>query len=378
LRNIIFTIRHTGHNLEYLHHIYEYCSNLPDKYFVFLIPSRIKDRMSLLNWPEVNNILFDYISEEKQDYCQTNNKFLNSLRISLLLRKKVKEYNADTIFAITLMSLLPFAGFLVPVKISGIIYKIYLYTWKNESWKSKIADVTKYFLFTKSKQYSKVFILNDAISAKYLNRKWNSRKFLFLPDPFLPIPVMNTFDFRQRYNIPKDFFIFAHFGSIQKRKGTLDVLESIHLIPEEYRKQILIVIAGKVDDNFRDLFYRKFNTLPFQNNVLIIDDFCSYSLFASLCLCSSAILLPYTDTYQSSGMLGYASQFNVPVIGTQDGLLGKLIRRYHLGEVCAMKKPEAIANCYLKVISGETPKPCQTYCREHELADFAISLNSIW
>ena len=353
------------------------CVDQTEQEYVFLVPQMMQEKMSLLTWPSASHIQFDFITKEEQNRCQATNKVFNSFRISLLLRKKVKEHDADTVFAITLMSLLPFAGFLVPAEICGIIYKIYLYTWREESWKSKIADITKYFIFTKSKQYSKVFILNDAISAKYLNLKWNSTKFQFLPDPFLPIPVMNTFDFRQRYKIPNNYYIFSHFGSIQKRKGTLDVLESIQLTPEDYRKQILIVISGKVDDNFRDLFYMKYKTLPYQNNILIIDDFCSYSLFASLCLCSSAILLPYTDPYQSSGVLGYASQFNVPVIGTQDGLLGKLIRRYHLGEVCAMNNPESIANCYLKVISREISKPSNTYCREHELAAFAKTLNSV-
>jgi hypothetical protein len=42
-------------------------------------------------------------------------------------------------------------------------------------------------------------------------------------------------------------------------------------------------------------------------------------------------LIPYKNSEQSSGVLGYAAQFNIPVVGPSSGLLGKLIKKNKLG-----------------------------------------------
>lgn len=43
------------------------------------------------------------------------------------------------------------------------------------------------------------------------------------------------------------------------------------------------------------------------------------------------VLVPYKNVEQSSGIIGYAAQYNKPVIGPSEGLLGELIREYRLG-----------------------------------------------
>lgn len=41
--------------------------------------------------------------------------------------------------------------------------------------------------------------------------------------------------------------------------------------------------------------------------------------------------MPYHLTSLSSGVFGYAAVFNKPVIGPDNGLIGKLIQKYELG-----------------------------------------------
>ena len=43
------------------------------------------------------------------------------------------------------------------------------------------------------------------------------------------------------------------------------------------------------------------------------------------------MLIPYKFVNQSSGIIGYSAQFQLPVIGPKEGLIGKLIKRYKLG-----------------------------------------------
>ena len=91
------------------------------------------------------------------------------------------------------------------------------------------------------------------------------------------------------------------------------------------------IFAGKVYDDIRDEFYQKYRNLQDKVQILCFDEFCEYSFLGSLCLSSNFILLPYSNTSQSSGVIGYASQFQIPVVVAKQGLLGKLVKRYKLG-----------------------------------------------
>jgi hypothetical protein len=41
--------------------------------------------------------------------------------------------------------------------------------------------------------------------------------------------------------------------------------------------------------------------------------------------------MPYTQSYRSSGAIGYASLFGKPVLGPSSGLIGRLIEENNLG-----------------------------------------------
>lgn len=368
MKTIVFTIRETGHNLEYLHHIYEVCANKPDNDYVFLIPNKAQESMGLFSWEKASNISFDYIPDDFQNKCIHANIIIAAWYMSLYLRKKVLEHHAQHLFVISLISLLPFGGFIIPAQISGIIYSIYLYKWKKSTLLRKSCDVLKFLLLSRTPSFNNVFILNDKYSARYLNRIYRTNKFKFIPDPYIPINNENVWDWRERYNIPKDCFLFAHFGSISKRKGTLDVLKSISMLPDSLRSKFYFVIAGRVFPDFVDEFNS--NTKELDSNVIIIKEFCSFDFIANLCRCCNAILLPYLESEQSSGLLGYASQFHVPVIGPSSGLIGKLIKRYNLGILCQEGNPEDLIRCYCCIMENKWKNDSNVYIDQRTVFSF--------
>ena len=66
-------------------------------------------------------------------------------------------------------------------------------------------------------------------------------------------------------------------------------------------------------------------------NIILKDEFCSYDFIGSLCMNANYVMLPYTKNEGSSGCLGIAAQFNIPVISTNKNLLGKLVKKNKLG-----------------------------------------------
>ena len=187
-----------------------------------------------------------------------------------------------------------------------------------------------------------VFILNDKSAAACLNRLYKTTKFQYISDPFNTINYSGN-NIRQALGIPSDNKVFLHFGGLQERKGTLDIMNAIYLLTEDERKRVTFIFAGKIYNNIKKQFYEKYEELKVKCNILVFDRYCDVSFLYDLVCSTDFIIIPYHVTAQSSGLLGFVPIFEKPVIGPSDGLIGKLIRRYKLGLMLPAVTPEAIA-----------------------------------
>lgn len=216
--------------------------------------------------------------------------------------------------------------------IKGIIYN--LFTWKRQTAFRKLVDKFRYWILSKNQSIEKIFILNDETSADTLNIKYNTQRFIAIVDPLHNVIMdkssltINCEIENPKRNSP-DELIFLHFGAMDWRKGTLDILDALELIPKNSRFRF--VFAGKVNDTIKEVFYSKIDSLKDKFNINVIDRFCSYMQLQRLCELSDCILIPYHITAQSSGLLGHASRNRVPVIGPKSGLIGHLINTFKLG-----------------------------------------------
>ena len=148
MKKIVFDFQLDGHNLEYLHHLYVGASRDAQTEYIFSVPVEFKDECKVLEWPETSNIRFEYF--DVANIWNKKSDFSTALKICVFLRSLVKKHNADELILIWLMNVIPFIYFLMParVKVSGIIYRLYLYTWKNASFITKFANCVKYWFIT--------------------------------------------------------------------------------------------------------------------------------------------------------------------------------------------------------------------------------------
>ena len=101
--------------------------------------------------------------------------------------------------------------------------------------------------------------------------------------------------------------------------------------------------------------------------VIVEDDFCSYERLASLCAASDLLLMPYLETAQSSGVIGYASQFGTPVLASDRGLIGKLVRRYGLGWTTSIESEDLVIAYRMLDTQLMVDKH---YCQSHQVEAF--------
>ncbi len=375
MTTLIFDNQLTGHHPEYLNYLYYGACQRKDENFVFSVPEsgwlKIKDTCQ---WPEADNIRFRFLSDEELATVSDSSKFTKSLSLSKLIKKVAVEENVDRIKLISLADVVPFLPLMLPksIKLSGIIYKIYLRN--NPSAVKKAVDFIRYSVMARCSTVEKVHILNDPRSALKLNEIYSTDKFVTLADP-VPQPDMQAIEnLREKLGIPADAKVYLHFGAMDERKGTLEILKAIQLLPDEDLHGRYFIFAGKINSRIKDAFHHLAEKCREEGANIIIDDrFCPYGYLFSLCNIADCILIPYLLTDLSSGALGYASVFNKPVIGPSSGLIGSLIKDNNLGICLDKVTPESIAGA----ITEDLPSvKGREYAEKNSIRSFTHSLLS--
>ncbi len=371
---LIFTATVSGHNMEYLHHIYDVAIHNTNQRYVFVVPEEFEQVKHNFVWEFANHISFDYFAKEESASWQNKGMLASSYYLCKLVRNRIKKHKADKLFVVTLMSHLPFAPFMYGwhVKMSGIIYKIYLHEWKRSSFLSKAMAVLKYMLMRICPLFDYVYILNDEYSASRLNKLYRTKKFCYLPDPYVPLSVVkNHANLRDELGVRPEQKLFVHFGALAERKGTMRIIDSLQFLSQEECDRYVFVFAGRIFPDIKEAFYAGVTQYQSKVCIHVKDDFCSFEYLAALCEACDAILMPYLETAQSSGVIGYAAQFGKPVIAPSDGLVGQLVQNYQLGITCNCSA-ESLAGAYRQIAESKVEAPPSTYCNNHRVPDFQL------
>lgn len=363
-----------GHHLEYLHHLYEIAQERAELDFVFSVPMDFSKEKDKYVWCECKHIEWDFIENEKVSNKEEN-LLLHSFRLCRVLREKSKNNQVNKIFLVSLMSylpLLPLFFLFNRIKVSGIIYLVYLFRWKQSILITKALDVLKFFILSKCPIFDSVFILNSKASARYLNGKYSTDHFKYLPDPY----ENNFFNSVVMPSRPKKTIL--HFGSLAGRKGTLELLNSIRLLTSKESNQFRFVFAGRVNSDIKSEFYQLFESLKEMYDISLFDRFCSFEEINQLCAESDYIAIPYKSTAQSSGVIGYAAQYRKPLIAPSSGLVGKIVNTYKLGVVIDEVTPAAIYHALIKQLPAFDAKrmKAQLYLDENSLNAFKSAIES--
>lgn len=363
----------SGHRLEYIHHLYEEAAKTPGNHYYFAVSNQFLTLKDHFEWSEAGHITFLYMDQRFVASSQHKGKVKRIFSLVSLASEFAKKHKADDIFFISLAEYMPWLPlfFKARASVSGIIYYIYLYEWKSKGLISRMRDALTILLVIPVRKYKHVFLLNDTVAATYLNGKFSTGKFRYLPDPYMPFSghKENSDELRKRLNIGDMQKIFLHFGSMSFRKGTLNILQAIDLLPEKDTQDRCFIFAGKVNDDIKESFYALTESLKGRASIYVFDRFCEPSFLSSLCEACSVILAPYYNTAYSSGIVGYAANYRKPIVVPDRGLIGKLVRRYHLGYLLKDNSPQEIAR-FISDTGTFHPIDGTRYTVTHTVNDF--------
>ncbi|NDJ18731.1 glycosyltransferase [Myxacorys almedinensis] len=168
---------------------------------------------------------------------------------------------------------------------------------------------------------------------------------------------------RQELGIGRDRTVFLMLGELSARKGMHQVFEAISALPSAARQRVCLVLAGAICVSERAEIEAGIQQVSQSATQIIVCDryIREPQPFFEM---ADVVLAPYQRHVGMSSILVHAAAVQKPVIASDFGLMGELVRRYQLGLAVDAEKPGAIAQSILEALDG-LDRQCDRQKMEH-------------
>lgn len=158
---------------------------------------------------------------------------------------------------------------------------------------------------------------------KYLN------KIIFFNEPINLIGDTNKLDSRYSLNIPIDSKVILIYGHISKRKGIIQMIQTLKLLSNKF----LLLIAGTINNDIKDfLESSEVKDLIEAKKLIISDGFKNEEEQYKCFISSDLVSVAYENTFtSSSGVYYQACDVGLPVLVNKYGLLNWLVQNHENG-----------------------------------------------
>lgn len=343
-RLLFFDMAVDGHHVEYLYHLINYRVSHPEcpEFVLFTHPDFVKsvEQLNLPTFWQGKGVRVIHPSdEEMQRLAKKKSIFLRAKEEFRILKEFSEKHEIKCCHLMALDHLQFALGsddgryFRSPIRgilfapyalMEGTPYTIYF---------SRLRKHLQILWMLRNRKIEHIYILNNIECAQYFNERYRLPNFFVpLPDPILLPPTANHQCIKLKTE--RSRYRFLMFGSLSTRKGVFHIIDALYQIPEFVADKIEVVFAGKMAPEDRTCFRSRVTDLLNKRSkvkISIQDKFIPFEEIPALFLESDCILLPYTITHGSSGIIGHSALYHRPIIGSANGLIGKLIRDYRLG-----------------------------------------------
>jgi glycosyltransferase involved in cell wall biosynthesis len=207
----------------------------------------------------------------------------------------------------------------------------------------------KHFIFF-HRIFVKSILVLDPLAVTFYKRKMLSNKIHFIPEY-----IYTSNEFSEVIIENKEKINYLFIGPITERKGIiklLDAFEFLALNNPNWLTNVKLTVAGKVDESILEKIERlvshvnaiaKTEVIIFENRLLTDEEFVNY--IGS----SDIICIPYIRQYTTSNILIQSCYMGKPVIASDFGIVGELIKRFNLGITCDPDNIVSITNGLLSI-----------------------------
>jgi glycosyltransferase involved in cell wall biosynthesis len=142
------------------------------------------------------------------------------------------------------------------------------------------------------------------------------------------------------------------FGSIDERKGIGFLIEQ--LVSHEDFKGYTVILAGKQSEEVRaQMRDANCERLRSEGRLILYDRFLGAEEQGDVFAAADVVWVGYRSHLYMSGVLVLAGRNGLPVIGTSDGEIGRMIAKHGLGIAARIHEPKSVAHA-LRVMLNES------------------------
>ncbi|MGI0484471.1 glycosyltransferase family 4 protein [Pantanalinema rosaneae CENA516] len=389
-RIMLFDLYAGGHHPIYIQHLIKYWHE-----------QSLNEQIDILVTPEVSQNHFDCVisnsdidrqtvnivtitpKEAKSLVPRTSpiNRAFRALQEWILLWKYVRLRGTTHCLVMYFDSFqTPLAlGLKLPCRISGIYFRPTFHYTKLPNYQPTRKETIQHWRekiilprILMHPQLEKLFCL-DPLVIKYIFHLDNQAKSIYLPDPIPFLRKINDYQIEQTkkvLGIETGRRIFLLFGAIDKRKGVYQLLQAIERLPKEYCQKLCLILAGQVEIQAEQVHIEAQVAKACKlSNVQIIklfkfipdNDMSAYFQLADV------ILAPYQKHVGMSGIILLAAATSKPVLSSDYGLMGEIVRQNELGLAINSSSPEELEKALLRLLS----EPLDNFCNPSKMHTFS-------
>jgi glycosyltransferase involved in cell wall biosynthesis len=221
---------------------------------------------------------------------------------------------------------------------------------------SNLINVIIRFFFRKAQKRNQiVFTCESPYTEKAYKDALFNAEFVCIPiGAFSSVEIMPRSIAREQLKLPVDGTILLSFGVNHMEKNYEIVFQAISQLP----KNFTFLYAGKIDHNNPENDPEKLaNKYSCVDRTIIFDKFIPQETTKYYFFAANAILLSYTKEFlHASGVLTFATTYNLPVIASEVGQLGEIVKARRLGLTFAPDDPNSLKQAiteFLKLPESE-------------------------
>lgn len=226
------------------------------------------------------------------------------------------------------------------------------------------------------RQFKQLFCL-DSLAVEFINQQFSgSPKVVHMPDPVekMSSAEIAVRELKTELGIEADRKVLLAFGILaDQRKGTRQLLEALHLLEPELCQKICILLVGEPFPEGQATVESWLANVRQSLSVQVITQFgyVSESEVPVYFQLSDIVMAPYQKHPGMSGIVLLAAAAGKPILSSNYGLMGELVKRYGLGIAVDTTDRAEIARGLTRLIS----EPLTDLCSPQGMATFT-ELNS--
>lgn len=200
----------------------------------------------------------------------------------------------------------------------------------------------------KEKWLSLLLFLDPYLCASLRNR-WPGAPFFYLPDPFPQNFEVDRSEARRQLSLPAERRVFLFYGGPYRRKG-------LHLVISAFERMsndtaAFLLFAGHKPQNAR--IAKALERFASEGRAFLIKRYVTDTEERLLFGAADFVLLPYVGHFGSSGVLSRAAGARRPVIASDEGLVGRLVREHNLGLLFSTGNVDELAVAMRKAMQAD-------------------------